>query len=243
MGGRRVRINTLLSLRAAYHHRDPHVRDDARLRRLGRARDTAMRGRAPRASRGRRRRPLASVARVNAFPHRSRCSSVRARSGRRVPSVLLRTDDDYTTAALLYSAAVAGEVTAAAAVTVGRPRGEGAHVNHEQRDRSHAMYFARSPPLPLTGYLAHNYYCIIRNTFRAPPGLGLLTLHTFFLFYSLVSKISIHLSYDTTTRTRRRRHVGFDFRFSRRRRQIDPTDNGNELILFVYCTPRRRFSE
>jgi len=89
--------NTLLSLR--YNHR--HMFVSARLRQLARARDTAMRGRAPRASRGRRQRPLASVARVNAFSHRSWCSSVCARSSRRVPSVLLRTDDYYTTVALL----------------------------------------------------------------------------------------------------------------------------------------------
>lgn len=134
----------------------------------------AARGRAQRTSRGRRWRPLASVARVNAFPHRSRCSGVCVRSSRRVPSVILRTDY-YTTAA---SAAVAGEVTAA--VTVGRPRWEGAHVNHEQRDRSHAMHFARSP-LPLTGYLSRSSRTIIlyKIRFARRPALDFWLCHFF----------------------------------------------------------------
>lgn len=114
-----------------------------------------------------------------------------------MPSVVLRTDY-YTTAA---SAAVAGEVTAA--VTVGRPRWEGgtcqSRATGSLARNAFRPFAAAVNRLPLA-IVAHNY--IIQNTFRAAPGLGLLTLPLFFSrienFYFLYLRRRIGFVFRTT---------------------------------------------
>jgi len=175
-GGERGTKNTLLSFQ--YHH----TFVSTRLRQLARRARSVSRGRAPLSSRGRRWRPLASVARVNAFPHRHTgrgavvCACEVVVVCRRfyyepIITPPLRRRRSVT------SAAVAGEVTAA--VTVDRPRWEGGTCQSQATGS-----LARNAFRPLTGYLARSSHTIIilyKIRFARRPSLDDWLCHFFFL--------------------------------------------------------------